>query len=353
MDDDIFGVTRQYTASSAIELAGHGVGERSMIGVAIHLTVIQGRATFSDDVLADIAKRRKREEAALEAVIVTEEVADVLFLRLPEGLTLVGIVAQKRWEGEAGEVDFPVISDVAEAISRIPENYLLLLHPKRHQVLVEPSAEEMAAFQKELQKPRVLLGSLHTPAMTQSGQMVAVWAQIQTLEEAAMALDNGADGIFIVDFSDIAPFDSDVLEPLITLALLVGGGDLAVAGPIEACEALTLATHCRLTWILPDSDTDMIEVTTYLTEEITVREAENEPAAMPRLALWEAETGDETFWALDRTSLPTAWGLPPLRVVILDADPAQLADAVALGAVGIIVNPSAVAEGKDTIRELE
>jgi hypothetical protein len=355
---DPFATTRQYTTSSAIELTGIGHGERSVIGTAVHLTVTQGRATFSEEVLTLLARRRKREDTALETILITEEVADALFLRLPEGMQLVGIVAQKHWVGDSGGLDFPVISDVAEAISRIPENYLILLHPKRNQVLVEPSAEEMAAFQKEYQKPRVLLGSLHTPAMTQSGQIVDVWAQVRTLEEADIALENGADGIYIEDFSEIAPFESNPLEPLLTLAALVGGGDLAVGGPLEVEEALTLAVHCRLTWVLPEG-APVAEAIAYLNESIVEREAENEPITMPRLALWLVESGhedagDETFLH-GETPLPSSWGLPPLRVFITSDEFRQerLADAVAIGAVGVIVAPSEILAVKDAIRAIE
>src|SRR5262249_26115256 len=97
----------------------------------------------------------------------------------------------------------------------------------------------------------------HTPAATQSGREVAVWASVLYQSEIEGALSEGADGIVVQPFGDLLTGADDMLDNLARVAELVGGGDLAlVAGPdvLDLALIVSLAARCHLRWVLSAHD---------------------------------------------------------------------------------------------------
>ena len=122
----------------------------------------------------------------------------------------------------------------------VAENDLLIVDAHKARVLVEPDAEEFVRLQAERHRARVLLGAAHTPAQTQAGRAVPVWASVRSARELSDALAWGADGIVVEAGGDLtgeiayaASFEPDENDPfpdvpetmsLLSVVEAVGGG---------------------------------------------------------------------------------------------------------------------------------
>lgn len=357
-------------------LHGQGNDAPPVYGRAAQVGEENGRPTLAPELLVIAANHLRRDEEPLDVVLVVEDAAMALWMPLPKGLTLAGVVAESAVPPTGKRDNLPIVSGISEARALIQEGNLLIVDPERGRVLIEPEAEEFARLQDaRLQKRRVMLGSGHTPARTHYGRIIEIWASVRDFADVEAAIAAGADGIFVDGSGDILPDPGETDEDpeevrarLIRLTDTVGGGDIGLFTPFDALDLLDvteMAACCTLRWAWQASDLPMspAEFQAELTEIVAQNRDTGVSATLPLLCAAVFQLSDfpadatghfaEVLLAQaspDDLTPGAAFALPPLRVLLgesLDCLP----DAVAAGAVGVIVSPPLVGVAKDMVRE--
>ena len=346
-----------------------------------------GRRTLSGDLLVEAARRIKRGDGPLDLILVTDDAALALLSRLPTGFVMAGVVAEKD-DDRSNNPQIAVVVGVVGLQNAIHENDLLIVDSEKSRVLVEPDAEEFVRLQTERHRARLLLGAAHTPARTQAGRMVSVWASVRNARDVPDAISGGADGVVLEEGGDLLrdflspppdddnPFpDPDDAPPsLLTIVEAIGGGAVGLRLPFDVLDPmllLSLAGVSQLCWGIAPSELPLPlpELRDQMTELLKETEAEGRaPGAVPPFAAVleteqsaaeasEALSPFNEAWmppdVLETLTLGDVYGLPPVRVFLSDGDGdlAPLPDAVALGVTGVVVLPAQVAEAKDIIRQ--
>lgn len=360
---------------------GHGAG--SVFARAVLLTEGGGRApTLTEEVMAEASRLLRRREAPLDIVLVARDAVSALFLRLPPGLSVVGVVAESADVPPVLPDDVCLIAGVADALAEIPDGEWLLLDPRRGRVVVGPDATDIARMQTGSERPRILLGAAHVPARTQGGHEVSVWALTRIEGDLATAMAQGADGVVLPVPGALLAADAseDPVRPLLRVAAAVGGGPvglLATPDDLDPAALTFLAAHCRAHWLIRPGDLPLPVAA--LREELTAlvfeAEEENQPAGLPRLVAVLPEDGEpEDLSACDEllvlcdsgdgagggTRLAAAAALArkiglPLRAWIEEDTSFQtlLSPAVREGVAGVLVAPGRVEDAKYRIRAEE
>lgn len=99
----------------------------------------------------------------------------------------------------ARALGIPAVVGLGEAVLAVPDGVQAILDAERGALLVEPGADELAAY-AERQAALVVererrAGLINLPAITTDGHRIALWANIGHPDEAQQALDAGAEGI--------------------------------------------------------------------------------------------------------------------------------------------------------------
>lgn len=326
-------------------LTGQGHGEQAVLGIAAHLRIERGRPTLSEEFLALLLERQRLEEGDLDTLLVADDATMALWMSLPTGANLAGVVGIRPRDASLTLPAFlAAVTGVEEARQAIPEGAVVLLDPLRGQVLVEPSAEEILRLQRA-RRPRFLVGAAHVPALTQGGLEIAVWGIAAEEEAIHAAVEAGADGLYLPG--------EPAIETLQRAAVAIGGGPVAFAAPLET--AFALAAQAQVHWCLPAE-----AETAGLREELADRARRlaagtGEQRALPRLAALLDGTaraaGFDEGLLLDGALPSDILSLPPLRVRVEDEDEAQRA--VTGGAIGLLCRPGRIGAVKDAIRAVE
>jgi phosphotransferase system enzyme I (PtsI) len=99
----------------------------------------------------------------------------------------------------ARSLEIPAIVGIGSAIHDIPEHAVIVMDANQGIVLIEPTEEELAAYQDKKQKDdlrRVELSKLKDqPTLSKDDKQVELVANIGSLEDIQRAIDNGAEGI--------------------------------------------------------------------------------------------------------------------------------------------------------------
>ncbi len=354
-------------------LYGRGNTALPVYARAAQVAIENGRPTLDPTLLVTAANYLRRGDGTLDVVLVVEDAGMGLWMPLPSSLNLVGVVAERELSGDPGTT-LPIISGVTGALTMIQEGNLLILDPERDCVLVEPEAGEFVRLQEaHFLKRRVLLGGGHVPAHTQGGRVVEVWAGVRDFADVESALLKGADGILVDGSGDILPEEADT-DPeaararVLRLADAIGGGDVCIMAAFDAIDLMdmtVLAARSTLRWSwMPSALPVPLEAFQAELEAVAdeVRE-EGERAAVPTLsaALFHLDEFPQenpppfdevllTYAHSEELTPGAAFSLPPLRVLLSD-DLSLLPEAVAAGAIGVIVTPALVEVAKDMIRE--
>jgi hypothetical protein len=355
-------------------LAGRGHGDHPVFARAVLLQGSGGRPTLPLEVTEEAARRLRRREAPLDIVLVAPDAASALLLRLPPGLSVAGVVAERGDVPALLPEDVCLVAGVAGASAEIPEGEWVLLDPRRGRVIVGPDASEIARLQAGPDRPRVLLGAAHMPAQTQSGVEVSVWAVTRTQEELAAAMvTGGADGVVVPCPSDFLPPDAPPSEAqarlLFRIAGTAGGGPVglyAAPADLDLATVVSLAARCQAHWLLRPGDlpVPVAELRAELVALVSEEEETNPFAIAPRLvAVLPAplETDDLTDYdellviCDSAESIPAAGALArgaglPLRAWLGENLEEDLASALREGVAGIIVAPEQVEAAKYRIR---
>ena len=362
-------------------LVGEGHGSQIVFARAAVVYDTAGRSTLAGDLLTE-ADRRSPADGPLDVVLVAGDAARALLIRLPSGLSAVGVVAEEDAPYPLPP-DVSVVAGVEGAQYLVPDAEWVIVDPRRGRVIVRPDAQTVARVQAGPERPRILLGAAHVPARTQSGAEIAVWAVVRSEAEIEEALAEGADGLVVPGESPLlgagASSPEEQEAALFRAANAVGGGALALdasADQIDPETVVAVAARCRARWLLDPRGLPLplADFREALSALVAGERDEERPAEMPGLvAAVSASSGGDGVGARNDllaadeillTAVETAFrshdpvarlardaGLP-LRVRLGDEDlDAGVAEAAAVGAVGVIVvGGRVVARAKDLIR---
>jgi hypothetical protein len=363
---------------------GTGGGAQPVLAVAAVLDDADGRLTLSSTILSLGARSVRRGDGPLDVVLVTRDAAYALLLRLPPEFRLAGVVAEREMGFAPPIGAIVLITGVEGVLSAARDGDWMILEPGRGRVVLDPLPAEIARLQGgHRSRPSYLLGAEHTPAQTLLGRTVAVWSTVRAATDINAALLHGADGILLDEDSElISDFDGDdgaVDSDELMYALLAqaadafGGGDVCICAGADRVHPRTivrLAARCRLSWALdpgalPERLTDMFSE---MNQMVDAEEDAGSVAALPRLCALvraaPAYDGADDFTLIDfeealwsGQSLPSSFGfLPPVVRVRLasglsaEERDAAVSNAVALGAIGIVVAPHEIESTKDAVR---
>ena len=362
-------------------LAGDGHGSQLVFARAAIVYDDAGRPTLADDLLAE-ADRRTSADGPLDVVLVARDAARALLIRLPPGLSAVGVVAEQAAPYPLPP-DVSVVAGVEGARYLVPDAEWVIIDPQRGRVIVRPDAQIVARVQSGPERPRILLGAAHIPARTQSGAEITVWAVVRSDAEIEVALTEGADGLVVPGASPLlgagaaSPEEQEV--SLFRAADAVGGGALALDAATDEIDpetVIAVAARCRARWLLDPRDLPLrlADFREELSTLVARAGDEERSAQMPGLVATvfpsSAAAGsiprddllacDEILLKADESPFrrddPVARlardaGLP-LRVWLgADLEDGGVSEVAAVGAAGIIVGRGAdVARAKDLIR---
>jgi len=138
----------------------------------------------------------------------------------------------------AREKRIPVVAGPPGVVRRLRTGDELLVDGHRGTVVVSPDAEARLAFRARLETyERAVVrcrGDCHKPALTLDGEHVSVEANLGALDDVALAIDNGADGIGLFRIEQlylartIPPTEEELLEELRTVTAPLRGAPVTI-----------------------------------------------------------------------------------------------------------------------------
>lgn len=323
-----------------IVLEGEGVGNAApALGRAAQIEWQQGRPVLDVATLAFLAERERREEGTLQLVLVVSDAAAALWMPLPFGAVLAGIVAEAPLSCVLPDaIPVPVVAAIPEARSQIQDGLLVLVDPYRNCVCVEPSAEEILAMDRRRRR-RWLIGAAHAPATTRSGLSIPVIGIATDAESVRTAVREGADGILFRE-----PVSRDLMQEA---ARGIGGGVLVFPGPPE--EAFSIAQQAEVFHLVCEGSDDSRSWDAAL---------RNSPPGSPvpgrmlvvRGSVPLQTNTDALFVGIDQLPLPIL-DLPPVWVCV--ADESEIPDAVSGGGSVVCLPAARVGSAKDAVRNCD
>ena len=181
-----------------ITLVGRGSGQRPVLGWAVNVTYLDRRPTIDTATIARLRKSVEVDETALDIVLVVDRIDVGLWMPLPLGSTLVGIVSQQPFPADIqNPLDIPCVHVSELPDEAIADGMLVLVDPLRQLVLVEPTADELVRIQST-RRTRYAIGDGHIPVHTRGGVTIPIYAEILDLADIPMAISQGADGLVLL-----------------------------------------------------------------------------------------------------------------------------------------------------------
>ena len=144
------------------------------------------------------------------------------------------------------ERSIPTVANFPGLLERLGDGDEMLVDADRGEIVISPDADTRAEFQERLKSrqatPARSSGACREPACTLDGTLVTVEANLGAYDDAALALDNGADGVGLFRIEqlylarDLPPTQEELLDALraitapfrdkpLTIRLLDIGGD--------------------------------------------------------------------------------------------------------------------------------
>ena len=333
-------------------------------------------------------QRRSRDSTfePVDIVLVAERYSQAVGVTVPWG-KIVGIVCQQEEAVEQGLI--PTVTGVANLLQAVPDDTLLLVDGDRGTVLVEPDSMSVATYQAERERisprRRLFLDFEHQPARTTDGREIHIAASIRDVSGAALAVNQGADSLFVPEDSGfLSPDQSDAeqVDLLLQLGRAGAGKPIMIAtdlSQVSGAAALRAALRADLALALPlaagaasfsDSRAYLEEVRVELTDQevdfgdirlagriLAGQELPDDLAhyLIGRLILTGSDPVRNPLdaeWMADMVTEAAALLIPALgEVVEVTAD--TVSQTIGLGASGLIVPMESVAGVKEMVRQLE
>ena len=321
-------------------LVGNGSGQRPVLGWAVNVTYLDRRPTIDTATIARLRKSIEVDETALDIVLVVDRIDVGLWMPLPVGSTLVGIVSQQPFPSDIqNPLDIPCVHVSELPDEAIADGMLVLVDPLRQLVLVEPTADELVRIQIT-RKTRYAIGDGHIPVHTRGGVNIPIYAEIATESDIAVSLSQGADGLVILMESALTSWD----------ACLATGSQVWVSAELSIALERTGTTG----WVTSPSSveggrpafqaavSDVIRAKGIVVPPLRIVDVRFDASAvLPEDAADHLLCDLETL-PIDILSTPPCW------VVLTTAQDATAA--VIGGAAGLVVPAAAIAETKDILR---
>lgn len=324
-----------------ITLVGSGSGQRPILGWAVNVTYIDRRPTIDTATIARLRKSVEVDETALDIVVVVDRVDVGLWMPLPLGSTLVGIVTQQPFPTDIqNPLDIPCVHISELPDEAIADGMLVLVDPLRQLVLIEPTADELVRIQSK-RRHRYAIGDGHIPVQTRGGVTIPIYAEITSDADIQDAIAQGADGLVILNETAHCAWD----------ACIAAGSQVWVASDVTTALQRTGTTG----WITPPTGVVGGRPAFQSAVADVIRQ---QGIVIPPLRVVDARTAysdtlpDDAADIIlcDADSVPLdILSSPPFWMVLnasLDAPAAVIA-----GAAGLIVPAGAVAETKDILRD--
>ncbi|MFT6046937.1 MAG: phosphoenolpyruvate-protein phosphotransferase [Arenicella sp.] len=146
----------------------------------------------------------------------------------------------------AREIGLPCITGIPNLLETVPEDGYTLLDADSAKIVINPEPKQQEAFESKfqtlLQHKKQARKKARQPAVTKSGQVIGVYANVSCVDDTRKAVYNGADGIGLYrieqvflgrqtppDISTLVQEISKTLEPAkhlpVTVRLLDAGAD--------------------------------------------------------------------------------------------------------------------------------
>ena len=395
-----------------MRLRGAGIGTGTAIGAAAIVRLMSG-VPLPPEIPARILAERAggRNSELPDVIVVAEEFRNALAISGAISWANVVGIAAERSETSPLPCPFPTVVGLSNLLETVADDMLLLLDATADILLADPDPIAIAQYQAEAEqlapKRRFFLENAHLPATTSDGHTIQVIAITQTIEEVELALQNGADALYIpIDTEHSSGFvmpegyhilpcnaDASILRRNLTELISVAQGkplyisdDYSLPMPL----ILKAAARADVTLALPPrNDLENLGIGEMREElKAALREGEEYEAAlaMPRLAAdlvdLEADRDTQTDRLLtdDTTCILISLAkvhqfikdiLPRIETIITKSDAQRIPVilrvnewheedetletavryAVGTGAAGLLTGPK-VAEVKAVIREL-
>lgn len=374
-----------------LRLRGKPVGAGNVsLGTATVLRTPNGIPMLPARLVAQLARaHRNAPIEPIEIVVVSRDFDAAASLQLPWA-RVVGIISEFARE-DVESVGVPAVVGIEGVLDKIDDDALVLLDGDRGIVLVDPDSTALAAYQAERERiaprRRIFLDYSHQPAVSLDGREIRVLGRAATLDEVRLALDNGADTLYVPAGPPMLDPESDDeahLEALLNLAEAAAGKPVTIAWDVQAVAAASIlqaARRAEITVAVPLTSTEESsgEIQSYLQEtreELiggdidfsdvrlagSIEIGEDLPDDLGDLVLSRvvvAAPPDTRFdheatrtWMEELARRANAL-LLPIEVDLpgeSGADAEQVVNMLALGAAGVIVNPAAVGPVKEMIR---
>ncbi len=177
-----------------------------------------------------------------EAIIVAENLAIASAVVIP-GIRACGYAVESEISIPGYEPNLPTISGLENITGLVSEGDIIILDAKKGVAYIDPDLNTVIEYQqaelKRQEKGRIFITSEHLPARTQKGETILVYARVKDNNTVDLALDNGADGLF-VDIRDIAKLDLDYIKRVLVAGL---GKPIIFAVDTDATELVLAAAE--------------------------------------------------------------------------------------------------------------
>ena len=321
-------------------LVGNGSGQRPVLGWAVNVTYLDRRPTIDTATIARLRKSVEVDETALDIVLVVDRIDIGLWMPLPLGSTLVGIVTQQPFPVDIqNPLDIPCVHVSELPDEAIADGMLVLVDPLRNLVLVEPTADELVRIQIT-RKTRYAIGDGHIPVHTRGGVNIPIYAEIAAESDITVSLSQGADGLVILADTALTSWD----------ACLATGSQVWVAAELNTALERTGTTG----WVTSPNSVAARRPTFQAAVSDVIRA---KGIVVPPLRIVDVrcdahfvlpeDAADHLLCDLDTLPIDIL-STPPCWVVLTTAQDATAA--VIGGAAGLVVPAAAIAETKDILR---
>ncbi len=259
---------------------GQSIRPGVAIAAAARLNTEFGVPSFSPERLRRLGERLRRfgvDVPEIEQVILIAETVPKGFLLAPvPGIEIVGVAVQTS-QIPAPSPEIPAVIGLGTGLTdSILEDEIVIVDGDRGRVYVGPDANTVARYQSPVTRSRrFFIDSAHMPARTATDyRLVKVLAPARMLSEVTVAMDAGADGLYIPadnDFlggEDVIQTSGEQLTVLTDVFHLIAGQPLFLHIPPErlALSSLSRAASAGPVHLILDDLSDIESYRTRLSE---------------------------------------------------------------------------------------